>query len=236
MNSFKNSNKLKAVTFSYDDAVVQDIRLIELLNKYGLKCTFNLNSGLLGRGDRLIRNEQYICHYKVKPEDVKSIYEAHEVAAHTLTHPFLPNFEDDNEIIYQVDEDRKKLEELVGYDVVGMAYPCGGENNNDRVAKIIKENTPLKYCRTIVSTHNFEPQDNLYRFNPSVYHLHFDKMMELGKEFIELKTDKPQIYYIWGHSYEMDFDSKNWAKLEEFFEMISGHDDIFYGTNKEVLL
>lgn len=236
MNSFKKSNKLKAVTFSYDDAVVQDIRLIELLNKYGLKCTFNLNSGLLGTPNRLIRNDSKICHYRIFPQDVKSVYEGHEVAAHTITHPSLPAIEDDNQIIYQVDEDRKKLEELVGYDVVGMAYPGGGENNNDRVAKIIKENTPLKYCRTIVSTHNFEPQDNLYRFNPSVYHLHFDKMMELGKEFIELKTDEPQIYYIWGHSYEMDFDSKNWMKLEEFFEMISGHDDIFYGTNKEVLL
>ena len=61
-------------------------------------------------------------------------------------------------------------------------------------------------------------------------------MMEMGKEFIELKPEKPQIYYIWGHSYEMDFDSKNWVKLEAFFEMISGHDDIYYGTNKEVIL
>lgn len=236
MNSFKNSNKLKAVTFSYDDGVVQDIRLIELLNKYNLKCTFNINSGLLGNSGRLIRNGNNICHYKVKPEDVKSIYEGHEVAAHTLTHPFLPNIEDDKDIIYQVDEDRKKLEELVGYEIMGMAYPGGGENNNDRVAAIIKENTPLKYCRTIVSTHNFDLQDNLYRFNPSVYHLDFDKLMELGKEFLELKTDTPKIYYIWGHSYEMDFDSKNWMKLEAFLEMISGKDDIFYGTNKEILL
>lgn len=43
---FDSPKKLKAVTFSYDDGTTQDIRLIELLNKYGLKCTFNLNSGL----------------------------------------------------------------------------------------------------------------------------------------------------------------------------------------------
>ena len=36
--------KMKAITFSYDDGVVQDRRLIELLDKYGLKATFNLNS------------------------------------------------------------------------------------------------------------------------------------------------------------------------------------------------
>ena len=41
---FKDSAFKKAVTFSYDDGVTQDIRLIELLNKYHLKCTFNLNS------------------------------------------------------------------------------------------------------------------------------------------------------------------------------------------------
>lgn len=36
----------KALTLSYDDGVVNDRRLIEIMNKYGLKGTFNLNSGL----------------------------------------------------------------------------------------------------------------------------------------------------------------------------------------------
>ena len=35
----------KALTFSYDDGVEQDIRLVEILDKYGMKGTFNLNSG-----------------------------------------------------------------------------------------------------------------------------------------------------------------------------------------------
>ena len=38
--------KPKALTVSYDDGVRQDKRLIEILQKYGLKRTFNLNSGL----------------------------------------------------------------------------------------------------------------------------------------------------------------------------------------------
>ena len=42
------NGKMKAVTFSYDDGVAQDRRLVEILNKYGLKSTFNLNSELLG--------------------------------------------------------------------------------------------------------------------------------------------------------------------------------------------
>ena len=230
---FKDQNKLKAVTFSYDDGITQDIRLIELLNKYGLKCTFNLNSELLGTGITLIREGLRIAHYKINPEDVKEIYAGHEVASHSLTHPDLTTL-DEAEIIRQVEQDRLNLSALVGYEVVGMAYPCGP--NDDRVAGIIRENTGVKYCRTVTDVDSFDLQKNLYRFNPNVYHLDFDRMMKMGKEFVELKADKPQIFYIWGHSYEMDYGPDYWIKLEEFLELISNKEDIFYGTNAEVLL
>ncbi len=233
--NFKESGKLKAVTFSFDDGVVQDIRLIELLNKYNLKATFNLNSQLLGKGGMLDIRGQKICHYCLRAEDVKSTYSGHEVAAHTLTHPNLTTLPKD-EIIRQVEQDRINLSELCGYEVVGMAYPCGGVNNDDRVAEIIKNNTGIKYCRTIKSVESFELQDNLYRFNPTEYFIYPKKLMELGKRFLELKTDKPQIFYIWGHAYETDCNTDGLVKLEEFFRLISNKDEIFYGTNKEVLL
>ncbi|MBQ9704536.1 MAG: polysaccharide deacetylase, partial [Clostridia bacterium] len=72
--------KNKILTFSYDDGVTQDIRLVELFNKYGMKCTFNINSGLLGDENYLIREDRKINHIKVKTEDVKHIYDGHEVA------------------------------------------------------------------------------------------------------------------------------------------------------------
>ena len=233
--NFINQEKKKAITFSYDDGVTQDIRLIELLNKYNLKCTFNLNSELLGKKGILNINNQCISHYKIHLDDVKYVYEGHEVAVHTLTHPKLTQC-DDKEVIRQVETDRLNLSELVGYEVVGMAYPCGGVNNDDRVADIIKKNTGVKYSRTITTNDSFDMQENLYRFNPTSYHLNFEKMMSLGREFIEMKTETPKIFYIWGHSYEMDLGSDFWIKLEEFFKLISHKDDIFYGTNREIFL
>jgi len=233
MHSFQNSFKKKAVTFSYDDGITQDIRLIELLNKYDLKCTFNLNSELLGKKGILIRENQRISHYKISPEDVKYVYDGHEVAVHTLTHPTLTKL-DEEEIIRQVEQDRLNLSELVGYEVVGMAYPNGP--NDDRVAGILRDHTGVHYSRTVTETDSFDPQSNLYRFNPNVYHLHFDRMMEMGERFLELKPDTPKIYYIWGHAYEMDYRPDYWIKLEKFFRLISHRDDIFYGTNTEVLL
>jgi peptidoglycan/xylan/chitin deacetylase (PgdA/CDA1 family) len=226
--------KNKILTFSYDDGVTQDIRLVELFNKYGMKCTFNINSGLLGDENYLIREEKRIDHIKVKKEDVKHIYDGHEVAGHTLTHPSLALVEDDNEIIRQVEEDRKILSELCGYDVVGFAYPGG--THNKRVAELIRNNTGIKYCRTVTSTHNFDIQTYLHEFDPSVYHhKEWDKMFELGEKFLNLKTDEKQVFYVWGHAYEFDIHN-DWDRFEEFLKMMSGKADIAYLTNKEALL
>ena len=230
------NGKMKAVTFSFDDGVTQDIRLIEIFNKYGIKCTFNLNSELLGKDGELTYEGKKCTHNKVKPHEVASIYKDHEVAVHTLTHPNLTQIADEKEIIRQVEKDRLNLSELCGYEVHAMAYPCGGVNNDDRVAKIIKENTGVKFSRTITSNYSFEKQENVYRFNPTVYSFReFNKMNELADEFLAMKPDSPKIFYIWAHAYEFDwFDT--WNEFETFCQKISGKDDIFYGTNSQVLL
>ncbi len=227
--------KLKAVTFSYDDAVTQDQRLIEMFDRYGLKATFNLNSGLLGRAGSLIRENVTVAHVKPRAEEIRAIYQGHEIAAHTLTHPMLPD-QTDEEVIRQVEEDRLALSEIAGYEVVGMAYPGGGVNHDDRVVELIRNHTGIQYARTIISSHDFTPQTDLLRFRPSVYHHgEFDKMFEMAEEFLALQPTTPQIFYIWGHAYEFDIHN-TWARMEELCKLISGHGDIFYGTNKEVLL
>ena len=230
---FCEQDKKKAVTFSYDDGTTQDIRLIELLNKYGLKCTFNLNSELLGKPGILHRPQGTVAHYKLHPSDVKAVYEGHEIAVHSLTHPTLTELPD-AEVIRQVEEDRLNLSDLCGYEVIGMAYPNGP--NDARVAALLREHTGVRYSRTVSCTGTFDVQENLYQFNPTVYHLHFDEMMALGEKFLKMQPDTPQIFYVWGHAFEMDYASENWVRLEEFFKLISGHGDIFYGTNAEVLI
>lgn len=35
----------------------------------------------------------------------------------------------------------------------------------------------------------------------------FNDLFELGHKFIDMKPDKPQIFYIWGHTFEFDIDN-----------------------------
>ena len=230
------NGKNKALTFSYDDGVTQDIKLIEIFNKYNLKATFNLNSELLGKEGQLVRNDMCISHNKNTPEDVKYIYDGHEVAVHTLTHPNLTETEDE-EVIRQVEQDRLNLSELVGYEVCGMAYPCGGVNCNDHVAELIRNNTGVKYSRTIGVTESFEPYHDIFQYKGTLqHHANWDRLFEMGEKFLSLRTDTPMVFYIWGHAYEFDIYPERWSQFEEFCKMMSGKEDIFYGTNKEILI
>lgn len=228
------NGKMKAFSMSYDDGVFQDIRLIEILNRYGLKATFNLNSGLFGQQRILQVRGVPVNHNRLKAEDIRGVYAGHEVAAHTVTHAMLPECSQE-EIVREVEADRLALSELTGYEVVGMAYANGGENNNDTVAQVIRERTNIQYARTITCTGNFAIQKNLLRYNPTVFHLRMDEMFALGEQFLAMEPETPQLFYVWGHSYELDAEN-TWNRFEEFCRMMSGHPDVFYGTNREVLL
>ena len=226
---------MKYLTFSFDDGVEQDKRLIGIFDKYSLKATFNLNSEYLGvSGSLKYENTKTVDHNKIRPEEVRGVYKNHEVAVHTLTHPNLTQLPED-EVIRQVEQDRLNLTELVGYDVVGMAYPCGGVNNDERTSLIIKNNTGVKYARTISDTYSLDPPGNLFRFNPTLRHrCDKAKMAEMIEKFISYKGDETKLFYIWGHSYECDMDS-SWEYFDSVCCALSGLNDVFYGTNTEVL-
>lgn len=218
----------KAVTFSYDDGVTQDIRFVNMLNRYHLKGTFNLNSGIgyeeqvwTCKGVEIRR-----CRRKI----LKDLYRGHEVAVHTLHHPNLYELTDRAQISHEILEDRKNLEQIFGTPVTGMAYPFGGYR--DEVLALLRENDFL-YARTTRSSYSFEEQEELLTYAPTCHH-NDSRLMELARALVEGEPDHPQIFCVWGHSYEFDVDD-TWEMMEEFCRFISNRDDIFYGTNQEVL-
>ena len=70
-------------------------------------------------------------------------------------------------------------------------------------------------------------------FHPTISHRELEARDRLLGDFLALESEAPQIFYIWGHSYEM-INEKIWEGFERFCERLAGKDDIFYGTNYEV--
>ncbi len=222
--------KSKVLTLSYDDGVVQDIRLIEIMNKYGLKGTFNINTGTYLSEDT-VRNE---FKGKLKLSEAKDLYinSGHEVAVHSLTHPFLENL-DSSEIIHEIIEDRKNIEKEFGTIARGMAYPFG--TYNDTVIDVL-EKCKIAYARTVSPTYRFMLPQNWLLLNPTCHH-NCERLDELAKRFVEpsalTEWGYVEMFYLWGHSYEFDTND-NWDVIEKFAEFVGGRDNIWYATNIEI--
>lgn len=220
--------KKKAVTFSYDDGVESDVRLLSIFNRYGMKATFNLNSGLLGTGHSWIYKDFEVKRLPL--EGLRQLYQGHEIAVHGTEH-LHPTELTPNQLQKEFAEDKKALERIFSVPISGMAYSFG--EYDERVIEVLKENG-IRYARTVEDNHSFDLQHNLLTFHPTCHHSD-PAVFELIDRFLRDDSEKPQLLYIWGHAYEFDGDG-NWERIEEICRKLCGHSDVFYGTNAEVLL
>ena len=113
--------KRKAFNITYDDGVIQDVRFVSLLNRYGLKGTFNLNSQLMAEGFTWT-HPSGVDITRLTREEIGDLYDGHEIASHTLTHTYMQNLDREG-IMEQLGQDRKNLESLFGREVKGFAVP-----------------------------------------------------------------------------------------------------------------
>ena len=81
--------KTKAVTFSYDDGVEQDEKLIHIFNQNGLKAAFNLNTGLIAPEGTQYPEGQ--LHRRLSMSGIRRVYKdgGHELALHSLHHKYM---------------------------------------------------------------------------------------------------------------------------------------------------
>lgn len=212
----------RAFTMSYDDGVLQDERLVALMAERAVKGTFNLNSGMIGnRANRLTAGK------------IKELYVPNgmEVAVHGLMHSQI-NCMSVPEMIREISEDRKNLEELTGTIVRGMAYAYGGFSEAVISAA---EACGIVYARTIDSTHGFRLPTRPMTLNPTCHH-NDAALFDLWEAFMREPTAKnrtARLFYLWGHSYEFD-GKNNWDLIERFLDTAAFREEIWYATNIEL--
>lgn len=229
----------KAFTLSFDDGVFQDARLIALLKEYGLRGTFNINTGLVGWKNSFLCNGVQVEHFHWTESEAREVYKDQEVAVHTRIHRNLTELPEE-EIAKEVEEDRLALEEWFSRPVYGMAYPCGGVNNDERTADVLRRRTKVKYSRTIDDTYSFAcpAPGSLLRLHPTVHQWEAERTERLADEFVAARgtEEKPLLFFLWGHAYEYDCKAGLWDSFRRTLDKLCACGDVFFGTNSEVLL
>lgn len=221
--------KAKAFTTSYDDGVQQDVRLIEIMRKNGVKGTFNLNSGSFAAEGTVYPAGQ--IYRRMSEKECLAAYAGGdmEVAVHGFTHPWLESVPTATAML-DVIEDRRKLEKTFGVIVRGMAYPFG--TWSDDLVDILRL-AGIVYCRTVEARHNFDLPRDWLRLGTTCHH-NDPALFDLADKFVNNTPDRePWLFYLWGHTYEFEANN-NWDRIETFLSRIGGHDDTWYATNIEI--
>ena len=219
----------KAVTPNYDDCIEADNKLIGMMEKYQMKGTFNLIPGWFAKEGTVYPEEET---YRLVTESMaKEMYDNPlvEVANHGDQHKYMTSLST-AEMADDMITCRKKLEKMYGRNVRGMAYPYGWYSPE---LMNVLDMCGVAYSRTVNSTHRFELPENWLTWHPTCHH-DDEKLMELTNQFLSLQVeDQPKLLYVWGHTFEFER-NKNWNRMEEFMQKISGNEDIWYATNIEI--
>lgn len=208
--------KKRIVTFSYDDGDMRDARLAELFNTYCVKGTFHLNG----------RN--YLSATDTEIEQLRNRYAGHEISCHTVHHGWLSRMPGQS-VIGEVLEDRRILEKIAGYPVIGMSYPSG--SFNDEVISAMRA-CGIVYSRMGESTKSFRLPGDFMRWQPTCHHKDALPLCETFIEKVDSQWFAP-LLYIWGHSHELRTEEQ-WAHMEQVVKSVSRNDKIWYATNIEI--
>lgn len=216
----------KAVTLSYDDGRIEDVRLVETMRKYGLKGTLNLNSSrIYPEGNDF---HPTLAQFKefAKSGDI-------EIAVHGVKHLLLTKFPP-TFITREILSDREALEKMFATTVRGMAYAYGVYN--DEIAELLRL-CGIVYARITAPSENFKLPSDWLKLAPTCKHMH-PELFDLVDKFLAPEksgawNDGPSLFYLWGHSYEFTRDN-NWDVIERFGEKMAERNDIWHATNIEV--
>ena len=205
---------MKYFIFSIDDGTVFDKEVLDIFKKYKIKATFHVNSGLF----------PFICFTQGFPTDrfdldiKKYLYEGHEIASHSLTHPHLTMCPGEV-IAKEVGEDVLNLEKIFNTTIKTFAFPFS--DWDERCIEIIKHIHNLKVIR-------LSDVDTSFKFPKDLYHVKITSMeiyeaLVLADEFI--KDEEAELFVFVSHGYDF-YMNHSYRQLELLCEKITKQKDI----------
>ena len=212
---------MKLFVFAIDDGTIFDEKVIAIFNKYGISATFNLNSGL----QDYAWYKDWLEVRRLKFDEHKDIYNGHEVASHSLTHPFLTSLSDDD-VCREVKEDIDNLTNIFHREIKTFSFPFDGYD--ERTINIVK---------SLGITHIILPCiDDSFSYPVDTYHIkvtswNIDDALDKIKRFIE--DEKAEIFVYLSHSYDYEYND-SYDKLEEICKIVTENSDIKIVNIKDI--
>ncbi len=228
--------KFKAVTFSYDDGIRDDIKLLRIMNKYSIKGTFNINSAWFGANEtspRLTENE-------IRTEIIEK---GHEIAIHGATHK-PAGLVSSSTFVQDILTCRTELEKRFNILVRGSAYADSGitnfrTGNSYEKIKSILTDLGVVYARSLGGDNSsFKLPNDWHAWVPTVHHVN-PAALEYAQKFVDLTLPdynagrSPKLFFLWGHAYEYERKGK-WELCEELCKTLGNKEDTWYATNMEI--
>ncbi len=233
----KENKPVKYFTLSFDDGITQDLRLIELLKKYDVKCcSFNINTGLFGVEWESVgsdHNRPDVTHIRFTEEQIRAgIYDGFDVQVHALTHATLKEFDDDIEgLKREINGDADNIEAITGTRPIGMAWPGNDGFYTDTTIDLILEHTDIRFARGTTSTYGFDLPEHFMKWMPTCSVVDTRVLMR-ARSFINAEAEEDMLFYVWGHSYDLDIHNK-WDTFEELLRMMTEAEDICFITTTD---
>ena len=210
----------KALSFSYDDGNMKDADLIRILDKYGMKGTFNLNA------------HRVLTGIKTSGETWGKQYKGHEVAGHGFFHySFASQAPSGNlALLYG---DRAVLEKCFGEILCCHDYANGTFSGAVADARRNLAACGYIYARGAGNTMGFELPEDFLLWEQTCHHN--KGILALADKFIEAdEKESLKAFTVWGHVSELVRDNA-FDMMDEFCKKLYGKEKyIWYATNKEI--
>ena len=226
----------KYFTISFDDGIMQDEKIIEIMKKYDVHCvTFFVNTGLGGldssEGIANYLGKPGVTHIRYTMDELKTgIYDGYDVENHGLTHAVMAGSNPDPDTIKtEVGQNNANIAEFMGYEPVGYAWPGGAYD--ETTARAIAENSPIRFARAIDSTYSYALPEGFMHWQPTCSIIE-KNMLDLAQDFVKAECTEDMLFYVWGHGYELDAYNL-YNKLDLLMRIMSKADDVVLVTNAE---
>lgn len=211
----------------WDDSLVEDIRLIEILRRYHAQATFNLNPALCEPEKRI---RAWVCRgyqsWHLAVSEFKSVYDGFTLASHGMRH-FKPVDHTLAEFLDDAVGAKKWIEDFFQQPVDGYAWPCGSFTPEAAAALarngFVYGRTTENAGRITASPDPLMLPSNCHFMNPD-----FRKKFELARE-----TDGA--FYFWGHSCEMQCDRRLWDDFEANIAWLCGQPEVKWVSVSELV-